>query len=72
MAVYQGKLIGADGRVLRQSAFEAEDDAAAIEYARRNVMNKPIEIWRGERCFERVEPKDRFKADLASFFGNKN
>jgi len=71
VAVYQGKLIGADGSPVWQAEFEAEDDAAAIEYARRNVMTKPIEIWQGQRHVATVAPEDKFQAELPGFFGRK-
>jgi hypothetical protein len=70
VALYRGYLIGPDGGIVGRCEFEREDDAAALEYARRNVMAKPIEVWEGERLVGRAEPRDRRKSGLASFLGN--
>jgi len=70
VALYRGYLIGRDGAIAGRCEFEREDDAAALEYTRQNVMTKPIELWQGERLVGRVEPNDRRKSGLASFVGD--
>jgi hypothetical protein len=70
VAFYRAYLIGPAGGIVGRCEFEREDDAAALEYARQNVMAKPIEVWEGDRLVGTVEPHDRRKSGPAIFLGN--
>lgn len=45
MGEYRAFIIGSDGHVVLGHAFEAADDAAAVEAARLFMSSNAIEIW---------------------------
>jgi hypothetical protein len=69
LALYRASLIGPGGGIVASCEFERDDDAAALEYARQNVMTKPIQVWQGERLVGRVDPNATRKSGSASFLG---
>jgi hypothetical protein len=56
VAEYRAFVVGSKGQILGRSDFKADDDAAALEYARKNVLIHPIEVWQSDRLVGTVHP----------------
>jgi len=56
MALYQIRLLGADGSIESEDAIEFPDDDAAIEHAGDHAHPHIIEIWEDERLVGRAPP----------------
>jgi hypothetical protein len=56
MPAYRAYVLGSQGQILGRSDFKCDDDAAALEYARKNVLNRSIEVWQGDRLVGTVHP----------------
>jgi len=46
---YRAYVLGSQGQILGRSEFKADNDDLALEYARKNVLHRSIEVWQGER-----------------------
>jgi hypothetical protein len=61
MPAYREYLLGSQGQILARSETECDDDVAALEHARKNVLLHPIEVWQGDRLVGTVHPGDKPK-----------
>lgn len=57
--VYRAYVLGAQGQLLGRSDFTCEGDDAALEYARKNVLHRSIEVWQGDRLVGTVHRDER-------------
>jgi hypothetical protein len=39
--------------------FKSDDDAVALEYARKNVLHRAIEVWQGDRLVGTARPGEK-------------
>ena len=49
MNIYRAYQIAPDGRIFRVEVLDAATDDAAIETAKRFVVDHDVEVWQGER-----------------------
>jgi hypothetical protein len=53
---YRAYVFGSAGQTLERIAFEAPDDAAAMEHARQYVLKQSVEVWQDNRRVGELTP----------------
>lgn len=63
MSEYRAYLIGSDGHFTCREGFEAADDDAAIEIAKRFARLCDVEVWQAARKVGLITPPGRGERD---------
>ena len=57
VADYRAYVLGKTGHILMRHEFESQDDAAALNRARRYVTDYDVEVWQRDRLVGTLQPK---------------
>ena len=62
MTDYRLYLLDIEGHIRRAVDLECEDDGEAVETARRQVKDAPMELWQGARVVRKFDAADSGRA----------
>jgi hypothetical protein len=57
VADYRAYVLGKAGHILMRHEFESQDDAAALNHARRYVTDYDVEVWQRDRLVSTLQSK---------------